>query len=536
MRNLERNLERRLVQWLVALPLVAGALAHAQAPAPLPAEHFFASPALLQVQLSPSGRRVAIAQPTPQGRTGLMVIDLGTQPFQARWAAGFGDADVARFHWVDDERLVFSLADRQAGLAEDRFRAPGLYAVRQDGQELRLLVETRGRPRVSGGGRFESLPWNHSLLHVPAPAEDVGVALAPEVIVGEWSVHAGELQGVHPWRLNTLTGQKRRIDTGRLPCPAVAWWFSPRGQPRAIQCSSRDGRDSLHALLPARDGQPARWVPIAEAPLNQLSMRPVWAGEDETLYVEHPRGPAGEQVVAAFDFALGRPGAALVSAPGFDFLGELLADATGQRLLGVRVDTDAEQTVWFDPVHKALQARVDAALPGRVNRIECRRCALPDTVVLVHSHSDREPGELMLFRPNDHDGAGRWLRVGRRLPHIDAAQMARTGFHRIAARDGRDLPVWVTQPPGPPGARPAVVLVHGGPWLRGRRWQWQALPQFLASRGYVVVEPEFRGSDGYGLAHLQAGFRQWGQAMQDDVADAATPPASSAAATAATAR
>jgi dipeptidyl aminopeptidase/acylaminoacyl peptidase len=65
-----------------------------------------------------------------------------------------------------------------------------------------------------------------------------------------------------------------------------------------------------------------------------------------------------------------------------------------------------------------------------------------------------------------------------------------------------------------------VVLVHGGPWARGGHWRWSATEQFLASRGYVVISPEFRGSSGYGRAHLEAGFKQWGRAMQDDVADA----------------
>lgn len=63
------------------------------------------------------------------------------------------------------------------------------------------------------------------------------------------------------------------------------------------------------------------------------------------------------------------------------------------------------------------------------------------------------------------------------------------------------------------------MLVHGGPWMRGRQWGWDPMAQFLASRGYQVLEPEFRGSTGYGQALYRAGWRQWGQAMQDDVAD-----------------
>jgi dipeptidyl aminopeptidase/acylaminoacyl peptidase len=64
------------------------------------------------------------------------------------------------------------------------------------------------------------------------------------------------------------------------------------------------------------------------------------------------------------------------------------------------------------------------------------------------------------------------------------------------------------------------VLVHGGPYLRDREWEWKDIPQFLASRGYAVIEPEFRGTTGYGFEHFHAGWKQWGQAMQDDVADA----------------
>ncbi len=66
-----------------------------------------------------------------------------------------------------------------------------------------------------------------------------------------------------------------------------------------------------------------------------------------------------------------------------------------------------------------------------------------------------------------------------------------------------------------------VVLVHGGPYVRGRQWGWDSESQFLASRGYLVLEPEFRGSTGYGEAHFRAGWKQWGLAMQDDIADAA---------------
>ena len=95
-------------------------------------------------------------------------------------------------------------------------------------------------------------------------------------------------------------------------------------------------------------------------------------------------------------------------------------------------------------------------------------------------------------------------------------------FVRIKARDGLEVPMYYTLPPASFGksSLPTVVLLHGGPWVRGKRWGWDPDAQLLASRGYLVLEPEFRGSTGYGFKHFQAGWRQWGLAMQDDVADA----------------
>jgi len=82
--------------------------------------------------------------------------------------------------------------------------------------------------------------------------------------------------------------------------------------------------------------------------------------------------------------------------------------------------------------------------------------------------------------------------------------------------------VYVTRPAGARDGEPlpTVVLVHGGPFLRGHDLRWDPWAQFLASRGYVALEVEYRGSTGYGFKHFRAGWKEWGRAMQDDLADA----------------
>ena len=209
----------------------------------------------------------------------------------------------------------------------------------------------------------------------------------------------------------------------------------------------------------------------------------------------------------------------MVSTPGFDFTGHLVTDETG-KTLGIRLVVDGETTFWFDAAMKALQERADGLFPGRVNRVDCRRCGAPDMVALVRSFSDQDPGRLYLFQAKPPEGEKNWRLIKAVREDVKPEQMATLEMQRIKARDGLDLPVWITRHPDAKGPLPAVVLVHGGPWARGVRWQWEADAQFLASRGYVVIEPEMRGSTGYGDAHFRAGFKQWGQAMQDDVADA----------------
>lgn len=505
---------------LAAVASMSGFAAVAAAPEPIPAEVFFRPPTVQSIQLSPSGRRLAFTTEA-KGRVGLFLFDLQDSEFRPSPVAYFTDVDVGSFDWVDDERLVFDVVDGQLGSGEDRRATPGLFSVRFDGSERRRLVDREAGPTGNRGYPGDPLPWYHRLLHVPVAPQQADATRTEEVVVGEMRIDRGELVGLRPLWLNVASGRTRQMDLFNPPGAAVRWWFNAQGSPRAVLTRYR-GRDALHWYHQPQDGQQGRWVPLAQGDVFALPFWPTWVGAGDTLYVTERSGPAGELVVSPFDFAKGQPGTALVRVPGFDFDGELLGDREGRRLLGLRTSAESEQTLWLDPVHKALQQEVDRALPGRVNRITCRRCGAPDAVVLVQSWSDRHPGQLLLRLPAAADGQPRWRLIANQRPGIDPARMAHVEHERIRARDGRELPVWLTRPPASMAGRPlpTVVLVHGGPWRRQGHWRWEPMAQFLASRGYLVIEPEFRGSDGYGLAHLRAGDRQFGQAMQDDVSDA----------------
>lgn len=495
--------------WIMAfasLMAMAGARA-AETAAPLPARAFFQNGSILSARLSPSGRWLAIATGAKSARVMLAVVDLQGTTTPAV-VAHFEASDVHSFAWVNDERLVFNLIDLQSAVYAQRF-GPGLFSVRRDGGQLRELIRPRQDfVRVGQTSARQPLEYNHELLAVPNTGGD-------EVIVGEHRFdNRGELESINPKRLNVVTGRIRDV-VGDRPEHSTEWLFDPQGEARVAAVHFR-GDTEFFWRAPNQEA----WRSLSKSPSTAKRMQPVRVDGSAQLFVTEPSRD-GVAVLKRYDFTANRPEEEpLVSAPGFDFEGEVLTDLGATRALGVRVHTDAESTVWFDSRMKSAQQSADQRFPGRINQLSCDLCD-GDAPVLVFSYSDQDPGSYWILRR----ATGEWDPVGKVLPDIDPAQMAQLDLHRIRARDGLELPVWITLPhkPAPNVVRspaPAVVLVHGGPFVRGGHWGWHADAQFLASRGYVVIEPEFRGSTGYGAKHFRSGWKQWGTSMQDDVADA----------------
>jgi dienelactone hydrolase len=435
----------------------------------------------------------------------LVAADLDRRPWTFKPLAWLKDWHVARPQWLHDKRLIFSAIDDQSG---DWGGWRGLWAVDADGQEGRILIDG------TYFGYRVVLPANRQMLSAEWALHSLAGDGSDDVFVVRRGWRGGD-----GYTESTLA----RIDT-RAPAPRVLsrsapdgvvhWILDDQGQPHTVQ-TLVDARREVWS----RSGE--QWKKLLSVDeTGAPGWRPRFVLEGELFVADEVPGRPGSQLWL-LDAATGAPGAApILAGRGFDVghgAWPLREQANRGPLVGWRYRLDGLYTLWGEPEMAQAQTAIDQALPGRVNLIDCVRC-LQAPRWLVTSLSDREPPAWYVFERE----TGALVRVGSARPALEAAAGGTRSFHRIQARDGRDLPVYITRPPGMgqrAAARPTVLLIHGGPASR-TRLEWSAVPQFLASRGYVVVEPDFRGSTGYGVAHERTGWRQWGAAMQDDMQDA----------------
>jgi len=187
------------------------------------------------------------------------------------------------------------------------------------------------------------------------------------------------------------------------------------------------------------------------------------------------------------------------------------SEATDQLVATEYMDDQWIRRYFKDKTWEADYNWLKSQLPGKELRTVSH--TLDEQVRLVTASSDTEPGETYLFDRRSHKLVLQY-KIRERLPRADLANM--TVVH-YKSSDGLDIPAYLTVPKGATAKNlPALMIPHGGPWGRDV-WGYNGLDQFFANRGYVVLNPNFRGSTGYGKKFLDAGNHEWGRKMQDDI-------------------
>ncbi|WP_374349356.1 alpha/beta hydrolase family protein [Chitinimonas sp.] len=468
-------------------------------------ESFFSNPSVSGVRVSPDNRQVAILQRDgSSGRFLLAVADIG-ELSKLRIVAGFDNADVMNVRWINNHRLSFQVGDMQE--RESSFSG-NLYAVNADGgQRVQLTAGNWHYQQEALGSNIKKkvLPAEYRFYSNLHDGSDDIIVSKTQYNKLDYSVDSVRL-----YRLNTINLKLDDLVSGVQPEKVSRWLLDTDGRP-VIAESFNKGRQIISYRATGKDD----WETLASFDyISDKGFSPLFFDFKGDLYVTAAKG----DVAALYRYDLKAKrliDEPLFSVKGFDFDGLPDFDYTARKLMGVFYWNDAGSVAWFDSRMKEIQKRVDDALPDTTNVINCGACSTTQQFV-IEASSDRKPTSYYMY----DDAAAKLIRFAESRPDIKPDQMGLRDFYRYRARDGREIPVYVTVPAGGSSQpRPTVVLVHGGPNVRGAYWAWEQEAQFLASRGYLVLQPEFRGSVGFGFDHFRAGWKQWGGAMQDDLVD-----------------
>jgi dipeptidyl aminopeptidase/acylaminoacyl peptidase len=182
------------------------------------------------------------------------------------------------------------------------------------------------------------------------------------------------------------------------------------------------------------------------------------------------------------------------------------------RVIGASYTTDRERVEYFDPTYKRLHAMLEKALP-QMPLIDIVSASADEQTLLIRAGSDVDPGTWYLF-----DRAKKSLaEIMTQRPGLKLRTLSPVKVINFAAGDGTQIPAYLTLPPGVTDAKnlPAIVMPHGGPAARDA-WGFDWLAQFYAQRGFVVLQPNYRGSAGYGDAwFVENGFKSWKTSIGD---------------------
>ncbi|HEY0662472.1 MAG TPA: S9 family peptidase [Lysobacter sp.] len=482
---------------VLGLMLAAGS-AQAEPAATVNVDAYIKKDSFNDIKLSPNGDYYA-ATVTLEDRTILVVLRRADNKVTAK-VGGLKNSHVGGFWWVNPERVLVSMGEK-FGLLDQPQSTGELYAVNADGGQADILV---GQRVESAGPGTKIQPKKVEMVAATLvddlPADDKNVVISVSPFSADPFTRAEHL--------NVYTG--RRVQLARAPVRNGDFFTDNQGLVRFVVGS---GTDNIRKLY-YRKAEGAEWQLLSdESATGNFELPLGFSADNMTAYlrVEHDKGP---DAIVAFDVA-NETRKELLRDDDSDPARVIYRNGTNIPV-GVFFNDGKARTAFFDDTsgEARLYRSLEAAFGGSV--VVTSQTA-DGKLALVQAWSDRNPGDFYVF--NTEAKKADYL-LSRRT-WLEPEQMGEMRPVTIAARDGLPLHGYVTSPKGSSGKNlPMVVMPHGGPYHTQDVWGFNEEVQMLANAGYAVLQVNFRGSDGYGRAFREAGAKQWGGTMQDDLTDA----------------
>ncbi len=460
--------------------------ATAPATGPVPVETFARLPGMDTPKLSPDGTRIA-AKMAVGGRQVLVVSSLFDGQKPKALAAG-ETVDINWWRWVGDDWLAVGVGSQDVLYGEE------IYITRTLGIKADMTKVNR-------------IDWTHSGIR----ADDVLWGArdgTPRILLSrqtgiesesEWYPQVTEVD-LSTGRTKTVAGSQANV---------FNWYADGAG---VVRMGYRYDDDTRKAALLYRPTNAAPFKIIARGGRDDIVVPLTFRADGTAIATDDSGGRDEIYEVSLPDLKLGKK---LYGADRYDIDG-VVENASGDDIDGVTVTDRFDHIVWMNPVLKEVQAAIDKAVGERRARIVSWDRSRTKFLVTVGSPS--QAGALYFYDTAN----GTMQRFAWQNDALKARILSPVSTIRYKARDGVEVEALLTLPRGhTPKNLPLIVLPHGGPFARDSEdWDWWT--QYLAETGYAVVQPNYRGSSGYGTAFAKLGEGQWGLKMQDDLDDAIT--------------
>ncbi|MGE4072611.1 MAG: prolyl oligopeptidase family serine peptidase [Lysobacterales bacterium] len=469
---------------LLTALLATSSVVLAETPAEIPLKDFWRHSEFEQIRISPDGKYLAATVPDEDTRA---LVIFTRKDRKITGVARFTDKrQVGGFTWVNNERVAFTMSDRQGRLVRPLQRGELLF-MRADGKE---------KAAYAGGRRSTQLTTT---------LRDGG----DYVIVTDylWSGREDEFDTVL-YKVNAKTGKGQKLA------------FSPVPNASLVVTADGEARVALGQL-----GYHKSEVHYYDA--DDKSWRKIWSEEEPgftmTPWVMHGDG---QRFYATMSEKTGPDGLYLVDPDGKRELvardevsdpASVIMSLDDKDVLGVVFNSTVPKIQWLLPDHPdaLILKALHKSFPDQW--VSFSNATDDGNLIVFTARSDRNPGEFFLFDRK----AGKATYLASVRQWMDPEQLSTMKDIEFKTRDGLTIHGWLTLPKGSDGKNlPLIINPHGGPHGPYDEWGFNPEVQLFASRGYAVLQPNFRGSGGFGKHFTEIGYRQWGGTMQDDVTDA----------------
>lgn len=454
-------------------------------------EYFAAQPRAFAPSLSPSGRYLAIPKRRADETVVITVIDLDAPAGTPASAAALPEKVYFQsVDWGNDDRLLLSFSV----LGPYNIPMYRIVAIDRDGKNSKVLFNNKRHMR-------RTIDLSSVVHTLPDDPQNVLIS----------AYDSGERLALY--KVNIVTGEPEEMTRGGKN--TVRFMTDLQGVARA-RWDYSSFRETYELLL--RQGDTDDWVTVTKYNKRELpELNIIGFGDDPRTAIVASRQGSDRYALYEFDTAARAQGKAIFQHPAVDVgepVGGPLYDPYTTKLVGVYYVEDVHELKYFEPDLAAVQSKLvstfaDAAAIRPISWSRDR------TRFVVKTFGPKDPGTYYLYDVKKDSVS----KVSTRYPGLPPTELGEVLIVKYKSRDGTKIPGYLTMPPGKGDKNlPLVVMPHGGPELRDYV-TFEPWAQMLANQGYAVLQPNFRGSAGYGRAFAEAGYRQWGSRMQDDVTD-----------------